>query len=127
MSLTFSQHLMSDLMLMLLLFLQTLIMDNQRWYMPRLLELPTQYDTIFQHYRNRKCPQCSRLPAAPSICLICGTFICCRAHSGVAVSVVYHMIASSRLVVQDTFSNAQTYPEASSVSSHHTTDNTWWK
>mgnify|MGYP001791629601 CR=1 FL=1 len=27
----------------------------------------------------------------------------------------------------DTFSNAQTYPKVSSVSSHHTTDNTWWK
>ena len=79
--------------MLMLLFLQALIMDNQRWYMPRLLELPTQYDTIFQHYRNRKCPQCSRLPAAPSICLICGTFICfkevcCTAHSGVAVSFV---------------------------------------
>ena len=66
-------------------------MDHRRWHMPRLLELPEQYDAIFQMYRNMKCPQCSRQPQSPSICLVCGTFvcfkeICCPSQSGVAVS-----------------------------------------
>ncbi|XP_067935363.1 E3 ubiquitin-protein ligase UBR3-like [Watersipora subatra] len=71
--------------------IKSYIMDNRRWYTPRLLELPTQYDAIFQFYRKMKCPLCKRPPVSPSICLICGAFVCfkevcCVSQSGVAHS-----------------------------------------
>ncbi|KAK6165726.1 hypothetical protein SNE40_022591 [Patella caerulea] len=57
---------------------RSLLMVNQTWYRPRLMSLPTQYYKIFQHYRNQTCSTCTGTPKDPSICLVCGEFLCFR-------------------------------------------------
>lgn len=71
------------------------------WSAPRLLKLPNQYDAIFQAYRKRVCALCSEAPLSPSVCLICGAFICfkevcCQPQSGVSVSWCFFLLCMTR-------------------------------
>lgn len=62
----------------LLFTLQSLLTVNTQWFTSRLIQLPDQYYKIFQAYRKKTCPECSNIPKDPSICLVCGVFLCFR-------------------------------------------------
>lgn len=46
--------------------------------MPRLLQLPENYNTIFQYYHRKTCTVCTKVPKDPAVCLVCGTFVCLK-------------------------------------------------
>lgn len=48
------------------------------WCQPNLLQLPENYDQIFQYYHRRSCTVCHSVPKDPSVCLVCGTIVCLR-------------------------------------------------
>jgi len=48
------------------------------WNQPKLLDLPHDYDTIFQYFHRKQCSVCNTCPKDPSLCLVCGTFVCMR-------------------------------------------------
>ncbi|CAL8073578.1 unnamed protein product [Orchesella dallaii] len=48
------------------------------WDQPRLMDLPEAYDSIFQYYHRKQCPNCNTVPKEPTICLVCGTMVCLR-------------------------------------------------
>ena len=62
----------------LLLVAQMLLSAQPRWYSPQLLQLPRQYDRIFQHYRHKTCSACNSQPKDPAICLVCGALLCSK-------------------------------------------------
>jgi len=55
-----------------------LLLQHQTWRGPRLLTLPHSFDTLFQFYHHKSCPQCNSVPKEPSLCLVCGTLVCLR-------------------------------------------------
>lgn len=46
------------------------------WLPPSLISLPKLFDTLFQKYRKKKCKRCQKTPDDPTICLVCGDFLC---------------------------------------------------
>ncbi|XP_035378865.1 E3 ubiquitin-protein ligase ubr3 isoform X1 [Electrophorus electricus] len=56
----------------------TLLMHDPCWSAPRLLQLPDNYNTIFQHYHRKACSACSKTPKDPALCLVCGAFVCLK-------------------------------------------------
>ncbi|XP_071802919.1 E3 ubiquitin-protein ligase ubr3-like isoform X2 [Asterias amurensis] len=56
-----------------------LLLHNPIFYPPRLLQLPTRYDDVFQYYRQRRCDRCKNMPSRPVVCLVCGALICLNA------------------------------------------------
>ncbi|GAA6108134.1 E3 ubiquitin-protein ligase ubr3 isoform X2 [Tachysurus ichikawai] len=63
---TSSQHSMS------------LLPQNPQWSAPRLLQLPENYNTIFQYYHRKACTVCNKTPKDPALCLVCGAFVCLK-------------------------------------------------
>ncbi|XP_059822600.1 E3 ubiquitin-protein ligase ubr3 isoform X1 [Hypanus sabinus] len=55
-----------------------LLVQDPQWSLPRLLQLPDNYNTIFQYYHRKACVHCSRVPKDPALCLVCGTFVCLK-------------------------------------------------
>ncbi|XP_075036776.1 E3 ubiquitin-protein ligase UBR3 isoform X3 [Mixophyes fleayi] len=55
-----------------------LLIQEPKWDLPRLLQLPDIYNTIFQYYHRKSCSVCSKVPKDPALCLICGTFVCLK-------------------------------------------------
>ncbi|XP_066929342.1 E3 ubiquitin-protein ligase ubr3-like [Clytia hemisphaerica] len=49
------------------------------WQSPKLISLPKEYDSLFQRYRKEKCVRCNTTPNDPTICLVCGAFLCFHA------------------------------------------------
>ncbi|KAG9329822.1 hypothetical protein JZ751_028931 [Albula glossodonta] len=65
---------------------QTLLVQDPQWAAPHLLQLPENYNTIFQYYHRKSCSACNKVPKDPALCLVCGTFVClkglcCKQHS----------------------------------------------
>ncbi|XP_076160459.1 ubr3 ubiquitin ligase isoform X2 [Ptiloglossa arizonensis] len=48
------------------------------WQVPKLLNLPREYEKIFTYYHERQCNQCNSFPQEISICLLCGTIVCLK-------------------------------------------------
>ncbi|XP_036400792.1 E3 ubiquitin-protein ligase ubr3 [Megalops cyprinoides] len=64
----------------------TLLVQDPQWAAPHLLQLPDNYNTIFQYYHRKACTACNKVPKDPALCLVCGTFVClkglcCKQHS----------------------------------------------
>ncbi|KAI1884832.1 hypothetical protein AGOR_G00213900 [Albula goreensis] len=64
----------------------TLLVQDPQWAAPHLLQLPENYNTIFQYYHRKSCSACNKVPKDPALCLVCGTFVClkglcCKQHS----------------------------------------------
>ncbi|KAK0134878.1 E3 ubiquitin-protein ligase ubr3 [Merluccius polli] len=57
---------------------QTLLAQDPQWAAPRLLQLPDNYNVIFQYYHHKACTACNKLPKDPALCLVCGTFVCLK-------------------------------------------------
>ncbi|XP_070564707.1 E3 ubiquitin-protein ligase UBR3-like [Ptychodera flava] len=57
---------------------KNLLLYNPTFYAPRLLELPQNYDKIFQYYRKRQCHVCCQVPKDPAVCLVCGAMVCLK-------------------------------------------------
>uniref|UniRef100_A0A4W5K9E1 E3 ubiquitin-protein ligase n=1 Tax=Hucho hucho TaxID=62062 RepID=A0A4W5K9E1_9TELE len=57
---------------------QTLLVQDLQWASPHLLQLPDNYNTIFQYYHKKACTACKKVPKDPALCLICGTFVCLK-------------------------------------------------
>uniref|UniRef100_A0A8D0C5S4 E3 ubiquitin-protein ligase n=1 Tax=Salvator merianae TaxID=96440 RepID=A0A8D0C5S4_SALMN len=57
---------------------QILLIQEPKWDLPRLLQLPENYNTIFQYYHRKSCSVCSKVPKDPAVCLVCGTFVCLK-------------------------------------------------
>uniref|UniRef100_A0A670HV14 E3 ubiquitin-protein ligase n=1 Tax=Podarcis muralis TaxID=64176 RepID=A0A670HV14_PODMU len=57
---------------------QILLIQEAKWDLPRLLQLPENYNTIFQYYHRKSCSVCSKVPKDPAVCLVCGTFVCLK-------------------------------------------------
>ncbi len=55
---------------------QMLLIQNTHWEIPKLLELPRNYDAIFQTYRQKHCRNCTSIPHDPALCLICSQLLC---------------------------------------------------
>uniref|UniRef100_A0A8D2Q989 E3 ubiquitin-protein ligase n=1 Tax=Varanus komodoensis TaxID=61221 RepID=A0A8D2Q989_VARKO len=55
-----------------------LLVQEPKWDLPRLLQLPENYNTIFQYYHRKSCSVCSKVPKDPAVCLVCGTFVCLK-------------------------------------------------
>uniref|UniRef100_A0A670HUU3 E3 ubiquitin-protein ligase n=1 Tax=Podarcis muralis TaxID=64176 RepID=A0A670HUU3_PODMU len=55
-----------------------LLIQEAKWDLPRLLQLPENYNTIFQYYHRKSCSVCSKVPKDPAVCLVCGTFVCLK-------------------------------------------------
>ncbi|XP_071748159.1 E3 ubiquitin-protein ligase UBR3 isoform X3 [Lepeophtheirus salmonis] len=53
-----------------------LLCKNTLWAQPQLLQLPKNYDAIFQFYHKKECGVCHQVPKDPSICLLCGVLVC---------------------------------------------------
>ncbi|KAJ8255418.1 hypothetical protein GJAV_G00204660 [Gymnothorax javanicus] len=56
----------------------TLLVQDLHWAGPHLLQLPDNYNTIFQYYHRKSCTACSKVPKDPALCLVCGTFVCLK-------------------------------------------------
>ncbi|XP_061091060.1 E3 ubiquitin-protein ligase ubr3 isoform X3 [Conger conger] len=56
----------------------TLLVQDPHWAGPHLLQLPENYNTIFQYYHGKSCTACSKVPKDPAVCLICGTLVCLK-------------------------------------------------
>ncbi|XP_046744693.1 E3 ubiquitin-protein ligase Ubr3 isoform X1 [Diprion similis] len=48
------------------------------WQVPKLLNLPREYEKIFTYYHERQCRQCHSVPQETTICLLCGTIVCLK-------------------------------------------------
>lgn len=59
-------------------YLQALLIQEPKWDLPRLLQLPENYNTIFQYYHRKTCTVCTKVPKDPAVCLVCGTFVCLK-------------------------------------------------
>nr|XP_023661529.1 E3 ubiquitin-protein ligase UBR3 isoform X3 [Paramormyrops kingsleyae] len=57
---------------------QTLLVQDPQWAAPHLLQLPENYNTIFQYYHRKACSYCKKVPKDPALCLVCGTFVCLK-------------------------------------------------
>ncbi|XP_053554395.1 LOW QUALITY PROTEIN: E3 ubiquitin-protein ligase UBR3 [Bombina bombina] len=55
-----------------------LLIQDMKWDLPRLLQLPENYNTIFQYYHRKCCTVCTKVPKDPALCLVCGTFVCLK-------------------------------------------------
>ncbi|XP_078537716.1 E3 ubiquitin-protein ligase UBR3 isoform X2 [Lissotriton helveticus] len=55
-----------------------LLIQDPQWDLPRLLQLPENYNTIFQFYHRKSCAVCLKVPKDPALCLVCGTFVCLK-------------------------------------------------
>ncbi|XP_075685544.1 E3 ubiquitin-protein ligase UBR3 isoform X2 [Rhinoderma darwinii] len=55
-----------------------LLVQETKWDLPRLLQLPEVYNTIFQYYHRKACSVCTKVPKDPALCLVCGTFVCLK-------------------------------------------------
>lgn len=58
--------------------LQSLLVQDTHWSAPRLLQLPDNYNTIFQYYHRKSCTVCNKTPKDPAVCLVCGAFVCLK-------------------------------------------------
>uniref|UniRef100_A0A4W3I964 E3 ubiquitin-protein ligase n=1 Tax=Callorhinchus milii TaxID=7868 RepID=A0A4W3I964_CALMI len=58
----------------------SLLQQDPQWSSPSLLQLPENYNTIFQYYHRKACVHCSKVPKDPALCLVCGTFVCLKGH-----------------------------------------------
>uniref|UniRef100_A0A8C9YD98 E3 ubiquitin-protein ligase n=1 Tax=Sander lucioperca TaxID=283035 RepID=A0A8C9YD98_SANLU len=58
--------------------MQTLLVQEPQWASPRLLQLPDNYNIIFQYYHRKACTACKKVPKDPALCLVCGTFVCLK-------------------------------------------------
>uniref|UniRef100_A0A8D0CYN2 E3 ubiquitin-protein ligase n=1 Tax=Sander lucioperca TaxID=283035 RepID=A0A8D0CYN2_SANLU len=56
----------------------TLLVQEPQWASPRLLQLPDNYNIIFQYYHRKACTACKKVPKDPALCLVCGTFVCLK-------------------------------------------------
>ncbi|KAL8183446.1 UNVERIFIED_CONTAM: E3 ubiquitin-protein ligase ubr3 [Gekko kuhli] len=57
---------------------KVLSLQESKWDLPRLLQLPENYNTIFQYYHRKSCSVCTKVPKDPAVCLVCGTFVCLK-------------------------------------------------
>ncbi|XP_074857119.1 E3 ubiquitin-protein ligase UBR3 isoform X3 [Carettochelys insculpta] len=57
---------------------KALLIQEPKWDLPCLLQLPENYNTIFQYYHRKTCTVCSKVPKDPAVCLVCGTFVCLK-------------------------------------------------
>ncbi|XP_034042644.1 E3 ubiquitin-protein ligase ubr3 isoform X3 [Thalassophryne amazonica] len=57
---------------------QTLLVQDPQWAGPRLLQLPDNYNIIFQYYHRKACTACKKVPKDPALCLVCGAFVCLK-------------------------------------------------
>lgn len=55
-----------------------MLIQESRWKLPHLLQLPENYNTIFQYYHRKTCSVCTKVPKDPAVCLVCGTFVCLK-------------------------------------------------
>ncbi|XP_077304089.1 E3 ubiquitin-protein ligase UBR3 isoform X2 [Lithobates pipiens] len=55
-----------------------LLVQETKWDLPRLLQLPEIYNSIFQYYHRKACSVCTKVPKDPALCLVCGTFVCLK-------------------------------------------------
>uniref|UniRef100_A0A665VIU1 E3 ubiquitin-protein ligase n=1 Tax=Echeneis naucrates TaxID=173247 RepID=A0A665VIU1_ECHNA len=58
--------------------MQTLLVQDPLWAAPRLLQLPDNYNIIFQYYHRKACTACKKVPKDPALCLVCGAFVCLK-------------------------------------------------
>ncbi|XP_052004411.1 E3 ubiquitin-protein ligase ubr3 isoform X2 [Xyrauchen texanus] len=58
----------------------SLLVQDPQWTAPRLLQLPDNYNTIFQYYHRKSCSSCGKTPKDPALCLVCGAFVCLKGH-----------------------------------------------
>ncbi|XP_055005615.1 E3 ubiquitin-protein ligase ubr3 isoform X1 [Boleophthalmus pectinirostris] len=56
----------------------TLLVQDPEWAAPRLLQLPDNYNVIFQYYHRKTCTVCKKVPKDPALCLVCGAFVCLK-------------------------------------------------
>ncbi|CAG09939.1 unnamed protein product, partial [Tetraodon nigroviridis] len=56
----------------------TLLVQDPQWAPPRLLQLPDNYNVIFQYYHRKACTACRKVPKDPALCLVCGAFVCLK-------------------------------------------------
>ncbi|KAK5890267.1 hypothetical protein CesoFtcFv8_013802 [Champsocephalus esox] len=56
----------------------TLLVQEPEWATPRLLQLPDNYNVIFQYYHRKACTACKKVPKDPALCLVCGAFVCLK-------------------------------------------------
>ncbi|XP_075896013.1 E3 ubiquitin-protein ligase ubr3 isoform X1 [Nelusetta ayraudi] len=56
----------------------TLLVQDYQWVAPRLLQLPDNYNIIFQYYHRKACTACKKVPKDPALCLVCGAFVCLK-------------------------------------------------
>uniref|UniRef100_A0AAQ5XKR5 E3 ubiquitin-protein ligase n=1 Tax=Amphiprion ocellaris TaxID=80972 RepID=A0AAQ5XKR5_AMPOC len=56
----------------------TLLIQDPQWAAPRLLQLPDNYNIIFQYYHRKACTSCKKVPKDPALCLVCGAFACLK-------------------------------------------------
>uniref|UniRef100_A0A8C3AVX8 E3 ubiquitin-protein ligase n=1 Tax=Cyclopterus lumpus TaxID=8103 RepID=A0A8C3AVX8_CYCLU len=56
----------------------TLLVQEPQWTAPRLLQLPDNYNIIFQYYHRKACTACKKVPKDPALCLVCGAFVCLK-------------------------------------------------
>ncbi|KAM9486778.1 E3 ubiquitin-protein ligase ubr3 isoform 1-T1 [Clarias gariepinus] len=56
----------------------SLLAQDTQWSAPRLLQLPDNYNTIFQYYHRKSCTMCNKTPKDPALCLVCGAFVCLK-------------------------------------------------
>ncbi|EMP38682.1 E3 ubiquitin-protein ligase UBR3 [Chelonia mydas] len=57
---------------------KVLLIQEPKWDLPCLLQLPENYNTIFQYYHRKTCTVCTKVPKDPAVCLVCGTFVCLK-------------------------------------------------
>lgn len=57
---------------------KALLIQESRWKLPHLLQLPENYNTIFQYYHRKTCSVCTKVPKDPAVCLVCGAFVCLK-------------------------------------------------
>ena len=55
-----------------------MLLVNLLWKQPKLLQLPKNYDVIFQFYHKRACRKCGKAPKDPTVCLFCGVMVCLK-------------------------------------------------
>nr|XP_054767542.1 E3 ubiquitin-protein ligase UBR3-like [Lytechinus pictus] len=53
-----------------------LLMASPTYYLPRLLQLPQDYNALFKRYNQQVCSMCKKKPDRPLVCLICGKLVC---------------------------------------------------
>lgn len=100
----------------LFLPLKTLLVQDPQWAAPRLLQLPDNYNIIFQYYHRKACTACKKVPKDPALCLVCGAFVClkgvCCKQQGICECVLVssprnrHFEFASRLPTRRSLSDA---------------------